>query len=75
MTKRSLEPCKIPKLNIPKSDQYETLGGFIVNFTEEIPVEGERLEIEQFLIKILKTSNTKIETVELKLIVMIYCML
>ncbi|GGE13903.1 hemolysin family protein [Psychroflexus salis] len=56
------------KLNIPKSEQYETLGGFIVNFTEEIPVEGERLEIEQFLIKILKTSNTKIETVELKLI-------
>ena len=56
------------KLNIPKSDQYETLGGFIVNFTEEIPVEGERLEIESFLIKILKTSNTKIETLELKLI-------
>jgi len=56
------------KLNIPKSDQYETLGGFIVNFAEEIPAEGERLEIEKFSIQIVKSSNTKIDTVDLKLI-------
>lgn len=56
------------KLNIPRSEQYETLGGFIVNFAEEIPDEGERLEIEQFIIKIIQSSNTKIDTVELKLI-------
>ncbi|GGE34220.1 hemolysin family protein [Psychroflexus planctonicus] len=56
------------KLNIPKSEQYETLGGFIVNFAEEIPTEGERIEIEHFILKIIKSSNTKIDTVELKLI-------
>jgi CBS domain containing-hemolysin-like protein len=56
------------KLNIPKSEQYETLGGYVVNFTEEIPAEGERIEIEQFVIKIIQSSNTKIDTVELRLI-------
>lgn len=56
------------KINIPKSDQYETLGGFIVNHTEEIPNEEDSLEIDNFSIKILKSSNTKIETVELKVV-------
>lgn len=55
------------KLSIPESDQYETLGGFIVNHTEEIPGEGDRLEIDHFIITITKASNTKIEIVDLKI--------
>jgi CBS domain containing-hemolysin-like protein len=30
------------KLNIPESDSYGTLGGFIVDFTNDIPLKGNR---------------------------------
>jgi CBS domain containing-hemolysin-like protein len=55
------------KLNIPEGENYETLGGYIVNHTEEIPQQNEELEINDFEFRILKVSNTKIELVELKI--------
>lgn len=55
------------KIEIPEGENYETLSGFIVNHTEEIPQQGEVITIEEFEIKILETSNTKIELVELKI--------
>ena len=54
------------KLDLPISDSYETLGGMIVNVTEEIPQQGETFEIEDFHITILEVSSTKIELVELQ---------
>ncbi|GAA4307649.1 hemolysin family protein [Pontixanthobacter gangjinensis] len=55
------------KVDIPVGENYETLSGFIVNHTEEIPQQGEVIKIEDFELKILETSNTKIELVELKI--------
>jgi len=55
------------KLNIPVSDQYETLGGFIVHINQDIPLIDQILKIDQFQFKIKEVSNTKIETVELKI--------
>ncbi len=55
------------KLEIPEGENYETLGGFITNHTEEIPQQLEEVKIENFLIKILEVSNTKIELVELEI--------
>ena len=55
-------------LNIPKSEAYETLGGFIIEHTENIPKENEVVDIEYFEIKILKMSSAKIEEVRLKII-------
>jgi len=57
---------EVYKLNLPEDDTYETLGGMIVNHTEEIPEEGDEVVIEGFKIRIVETSNTKIEIVELK---------
>ncbi|QTE22281.1 hemolysin family protein [Polaribacter cellanae] len=54
-------------LNIPKSEAYETLGGFIINHTENIPQENEVVDIEGFDIRILKTSSAKIDEVSLKI--------
>ena len=34
------------KLDIPESDSYGTLGGFIVDFSKEIPQKGEQIIIE-----------------------------
>lgn len=55
------------KVNLPESENYETLGGMIVNTTEEIPEVGEEVEIDQFKIKILEASSKKIELVSIKL--------
>jgi CBS domain containing-hemolysin-like protein len=56
------------KLNIPESEYYSTLGGFIVNATSEIPEKGDIIETENFRFTILEASNTKIELVQLEVI-------
>ena len=55
-------------LNIPKEEGYETLGGFIINATESIPGQNEVVEINNFKIKILKVTSTKIEEVSLNVL-------
>ncbi len=55
-------------LNIPKSEAYETLGGFIIEHTENIPEENELIELEGFEIEILKMSGAKIDEVSLKIL-------
>jgi|TARA_B110000967_G_scaffold173147_1_gene184590 CBS domain containing-hemolysin-like protein len=54
-------------LNIAKSEAYETLGGFIIEHTENIPEEKEVIDIEDFEIKILKMSGAKIDEVSFKI--------
>ena len=51
-------------LNLPEDEAYETLGGLIVNHTENIPEQEEEITLENFRFKILEVSNTKIELVE-----------
>tara|TARA_R110001592_G_scaffold338351_1_gene625369 strand:- start:5800 stop:7065 length:1266 start_codon:yes stop_codon:yes gene_type:complete len=55
-------------LNIPKSEAYETLGGYIIEHTENIPSEKELIDIEDFEFRILKMSGAKIDEVSLKII-------
>ena len=52
--------------DLEESENYETLGGLIVNHTEEIPEQGETVRIDNFTFTILEVSSTKIELVELK---------
>jgi len=54
------------KLNIPESQEYETLAGFILFHHNSIPKPNETIKIPPFSIKILKGTNTKIELVMLK---------
>ena len=53
------------RLEIPESEEYETLGGFILVHTEEIPIQGEVIQIPPFIITIESCSQTKIEKVKL----------
>lgn len=59
---------EIYKLNIPESDSYGTLGGFIVDFSKEIPQKGEQITIENFQFTIEEATNKKIELVKMRLI-------
>ncbi|MGB2305806.1 MAG: hemolysin family protein, partial [Flavobacteriaceae bacterium] len=52
-------------LSLPEEEFYETLGGLIVHFTEEIPSQGDVFSLEQYEFKILAVSSTKIERIHL----------
>ncbi|WP_335973686.1 hemolysin family protein [Gaetbulibacter jejuensis] len=56
------------KLNLPEGENYETLGGLIVDETEEIPQVDTQVVIENFLFTILEVSSTKIDVVSLKIL-------
>jgi CBS domain containing-hemolysin-like protein len=52
-------------LNLPKSENYETLAGLIIDHHESIPEEGESIEIPPFHFDILSVSNNKINVIKL----------
>ena len=56
------------KLNLPENENYETIGGLIVNSTEEIPEQNEVVKIENYLFTIKEVSNTKIDVVSLQIL-------
>lgn len=53
------------ELEIPESDSYGTLGGYIVNFTKEIPQKSDKISIDNYLFEILEATNKKIEIVKM----------
>lgn len=55
------------KLQIPESDSYGTLGGFIVNHTKEIPQKGDQITIDHIHFSIEEATNKKIELVKMNL--------
>ncbi|MBU2948752.1 hemolysin family protein [Zobellia uliginosa] len=59
---------EVYKLELPKSEEYETLGGLIVNETGEIPEQDSEIQVENFLFKIVEVSNTKIDLVSLQIV-------
>ena len=50
---------------MPEDENFETLGGLIVNHTEMIPEKDDEVIIDNFKITILEVSNTKIDLVHL----------
>ena len=56
------------KLNIPESDSYETLGGFIVDFSKKIPQKGAQITIGNFVFIIEEATNKKIELVKMTIL-------
>jgi len=54
------------KLDLPTSDDYETLAGMVLHYCESIPEQGQELTIGKYQIKVLKASNMKLDEVELK---------
>jgi putative hemolysin len=56
------------KLNIPENDSYGTLGGFIVDFSKEIPKKGDQITIGNFQFIIEEATKKKIELVKMTLL-------
>ncbi|OBR35352.1 hemolysin [Maribacter hydrothermalis] len=56
------------KLNLPVSDEFETLGGLLVHTLGEIPDKEVELVIEHYKFTVLEVSNTKIDLVSVELL-------
>lgn len=54
-------------LNIPEGE-YHTLGGYIISAHESIPIQGEKLLLDQFEISIETINQAKIGTIHLRLL-------
>jgi CBS domain containing-hemolysin-like protein len=56
------------RLKLPVKEDYETLSGMIISFAETIPENGAVFNIENYQLKVLEVHETKISTVELKIL-------
>ncbi len=54
------------KLNIPVSDEYGTLAGFILHYHESIPVKNELIQIPPFNFTVIKSSENRLDEVKLE---------
>lgn len=55
-------------LDIPVSDQYDTLAGFVQFIAENIPQNGEVIVDNRFRIEILRSSGSKIRLIKFKIV-------
>ncbi|MGA0155220.1 MAG: hemolysin family protein [Flavobacteriaceae bacterium] len=54
------------KLELPENDEYETLAGLVMSYTEEIPEVDTEIRLEKFVFTVIEVSQTRIEKVRLK---------
>lgn len=59
---------EVYKINLPESENYETLGGLIVHNAEKIPKVNDQVTIQNLQFTILEASSTKIGLVLLKIL-------
>lgn len=53
------------RLNIPESDEYDTLAGFIISQHQSIPKPQEVITLDNFRIKVAKMDRTRIDLLHL----------
>ncbi len=56
------------KLHFRKNEEAETLSGYVINLHGSIPRQKERIIIDDYQFDILKVSETRIETVKMKVL-------
>jgi CBS domain containing-hemolysin-like protein len=54
-------------LNLPEKDDYETLAGMILYYHGNMPVINDIIRIDNMVIKVLRTTATRLELVNLKI--------
>lgn len=53
-------------LDIAEDDSYVTIAGYILHHHQDFPKINDRIEIENYLFRIVRVANNKIELVQLK---------
>ena len=52
--------------NLPESEEYETLGGLIINHYESIPEKDQIIVFDKFTFKVTQVSENRVELVHLR---------
>ncbi|MBP1639789.1 MAG: hypothetical protein H6Q17_1372 [Bacteroidetes bacterium] len=52
-------------LQIPESDEYSTIAGYILSHYQSLPKVGESIKVHQFNFRILKVENNRIDLLKL----------
>ena len=55
-------------LDLPESDEYETISGLLLHHFEEIPTINDVIKLEEYQFTIIKVNETTIQEVQLELI-------
>jgi CBS domain containing-hemolysin-like protein len=55
-------------LDIPESDEYDTLAGYIIFNYEDIPPQGEEITIGRHEVKVLRRTSSRIELARVRII-------
>jgi CBS domain containing-hemolysin-like protein len=55
-------------LNIPESEEYDTLAGYIIFHHRNIPKVNDKIITDKYEFRILKVSRTRIELVQVKIL-------
>ena len=55
------------QLNLPEEDEYETLAGMILFFHGSIPGNNDVIRIKNYVFKVLRSTSTRLELVNLKI--------
>ena len=55
------------KMNLPESEEYETLGGLVIHELETIPEAGTTLELDLATLTIEEVSDRRIEVIRVQL--------
>ena len=55
-------------LDLPESEEYQTIGGFILSHHQRFPQLNETIKIDKYQIQIIKKRSTKIELIKLKIV-------
>jgi putative hemolysin len=56
------------RLNIPTSDEYDTLAGYIMHSTGDVPEQGDVLDLPPFRITVVQLVHSRIDLVRLEVL-------
>jgi putative hemolysin len=56
------------RIELPESDEYETLSGLIMHHYQSIPQKNEKIEIGNFIFTVHQVSKTRIDQVHIKIV-------
>ena len=59
---------EVYQLSLPTNEEYETLGGLVINESESIPEKGEVVNISPYQFEILAVEENKIDLIEVRIV-------
>jgi CBS domain containing-hemolysin-like protein len=55
------------KLDLPRGEHYNTLGGFLLDKWQKIPIQGEQLEYENLIFTVTSVEENRLEEIKIKI--------